>query len=150
MISQRKRARFSADPPVLVGAVVGVLGKEAHHHVTDAAWISIMSMPASLQRRAAWPYCLTTSAISSLVVLALGHAHERAGGHVLGRSVGQKRIIARGTPLVAQLQLGGHLGSVLVAHLGDALEAGNELIVPASAAPVVVWYFGSVPKQSHT
>ena len=66
-------------------------------------------------------------------VLALGHAHERAGGHVLGRSVGQKRIVARGTPLVAQLQLGGNLGSVLVAHLGDALEAGDELIVPASA-----------------
>ena len=118
---------------VLVGAVVGVLGKEAHHHVADAR-VDLDDVDAGILA-AAGGLAVLLDDLGDLLfgVLALGHAHERAGGHVLGRSVGQKRIVARGTPLVAQLQLGGNLGSVLVAHLGDALEAGDELIVPASA-----------------
>ena len=118
---------------VLVGAVVGVLGKEAHHHVADAR-VDLDDVDAGILA-AAGGLAVLLDDLGDLLfgVLALGHAHERAGGHVLGRSVGQKRIVARGTPLIAQLQLGGNLGSVVVAHLGDALEAGDELIVPASA-----------------
>ena len=113
--------------------MVGVLGKEAHHHVADAR-VDLDDVDAGILA-AAGGLAVLLDDLGDLLfgVLALGHAHERAGGHVLGRSVGQKRIVARGTPLVAQLQLGGNLGSVLVAHLGDALEAGDELVVPASA-----------------
>ena len=118
---------------ILVGAVIGVLGEEAHHHIADAG-VNLDDVDAGLLG-AAGRLAVLLHDLGDLLfgVLALGHTHERAGRHVGRRRVGQQRHIAAGTPLVAELQLGGHLRTVLVGHLGHAGEPGDELIIPDAA-----------------
>ena len=119
---------------VLIGTMVGVLGQEAHDHVADAC-VDLDDVDAGIL--AALGGCavlIDHDRDLFLGVLALGHADERTAHDVLGRSIGQQRIVARGAPLIAELQLSGDLGAMSVAHIGNALEPGNELVVPDAAS----------------
>ena len=118
---------------VLVGAMVGVLGQEAHHHVADAGMDLDDVDAAVLGALGRFAVLLHHDGDLFFGVFALGHAHERAAGNVFGRSVGQQRVGAARTPLVAQLQLRGHLRAMLMARLGDALPTRVELVGPNAA-----------------
>ena len=127
---------------VLVGAMVRVFGQKAHDHVADAR-VDLDDVEAGFDGAArGLSVLLHHDGDFFLGVLALGHAHERAARHVLRRGVGLQLVVARRAPLVAQLQLHGRLGAVLVAHLVDARETGDKRIIPnasGSCSGMVLW-----------
>lgn len=118
---------------VLVSTMVGVLGDEAHDHVTDTS-VDLDDIDASL-----------LAALSSFAVLlydkldlffgelALWHTNEWTRNDVFRRSVAQQLRLAIGTPLIAELQLSCKFCTMLMACLCGTGKTWDKAVIPYAA-----------------
>jgi hypothetical protein len=129
----KKTAAVLSRSAVLVSTMVGVLGDEAHDHVTDTS-VDLDDVDTSLL--AAFS-CFAILLYDKLDLvdgeLALWHANKRARNNVFRRSVAEKLGVAIRTPLIAELQLSCELCTVLVAGFCGTGKTWDKTVIPYTA-----------------
>ena len=113
--------------------MVGILGDDAHDHVTDTS-VDLDDVDASgLAALCSFAVLLDDELDLFFGEFALWHAYERTRDNVLRRSVAEQLGLSVGAPLVAELQLSCELCTMLVASLSGAGKTRDKAVVPYTA-----------------